>query len=98
MEHVYLWNNGAGGTQWTLESMFALGTRYQVLCQTQDEYDLLRGYSLMFGRELELDIFRKWLTKRGMRQLQSHHDHSKMPLRLLPVVFTTWPSVNLRGL
>lgn len=98
MQHVYLWNYGDGGQLQTVEQMFSYSIRFQVLCKTQDELDILRGYALMFSRGLEVDTWDEWNRKRGMRQLQSHHDHSIMPLRLLPIVFTTWPNAELRGL
>ncbi len=98
MEHVYLHINGGFAARQTLEEMFAYNVRYQVLCQTQDQYDLLKAYQLMFSRELELDIFDTWQCKVAMRRVQMLYDHSKMPLRLLPFVYTTWPNANLRDL
>lgn len=98
MQHVYFWNLGGLGHRWKLQAMFEYNVRFQVLCKTQEEYDLLFGYSLMFGQELELDTWEGWNKKRQMRQLQAHYDHSLMPLRLPPFVFTTWPDAKLRGL
>lgn len=92
MEHVYFSNLGGIGHRWELQAMFNYDARYQVLCKNQEEYDLLYGYSLMFGRELELDTWEHWQLRRTARKALGSS------LRLLPFVFTTWPNAELRGL
>lgn len=102
MELVF-WQHINGGRQpepMTLDQVFAWNIRFQIMCRTQEEKDLLEAYQLMYGREVQVDVWDQWKHQRRMRKMQSHYDHSKLELRLLPITFTTFRTHDgqLRGL
>lgn len=104
MERVFSWHYGNPEGEIPLEEMFALRFQFNVLVQNQTELDLFKGYELMFGRELFIDVFSHWKCRRAasMSMAVSAPTYGSGPaprvLRLLPWVFTTWPDANLRGL
>lgn len=72
----------------TIEMMFNHNVRYQVICQNQEEKDYLLGLSLVYGRQLQVDVWDEWLTQREADRLCTDP--------LLPIVYSTFP-VDLRG-
>lgn len=97
---LYQHSNGAHVGQLSLDQAMKWNIRFQILCQNQEEKDLLDAYQLMYGREVEVDIFEAWKVKRNLSRVRDHYDHSAKVLRLLPVVFTTFRThgSQLRGL
>ncbi|MNR36471.1 hypothetical protein D3C85_1543930 [compost metagenome] len=98
IEHVYQHiNGGIQPEPMSLDQMFAWNIRFQVLTYTEEQRDYLFALQLMYGREIQIDTWEGWETKRRMQDMAAHYDHSKVKLRLLPIVFTTF-KLNLRGL
>lgn len=100
MELVF-WQHINGGRQrdpMTLDQVFAWNIRFQIMCRTQEEKDLLDAYQLMFGREVQVDIWDEWKRERRMRRMKSLP--SGIEQKLLPITFTTFRTHGgqLRGL
>lgn len=85
IEHVYQHQNGwLLGTSTSLEDLFNYNVRYQVIVDTEQQYDYLYALQLMYGRELEIDTWASLAEKR-----EALWETRRMKLRLLPIVFTT---------
>ena len=93
IEHVYQHQNGGlFDMPITLDNMFNYNVRYQVIVDTERQFDYLFGLQLMYGRELEMDTWAGWNEKRiALMETRG------LKLRLLPIVFTT-SKISLRGL
>lgn len=87
-------NNGKQFGVVGTEQVFNWGIRFQILCRDQDELDLLEGYKLMYGKDVQVDIWDEWKRKDKSAVWGSTIQRQ----RLLPITFTTWPDANLRGL
>lgn len=72
--------------------------RSQIFCQNQEEKDYLTALGLMFGREIEVNIWDEWLV--GKEPFMSMTDEGiKIEYHrpnVLPIAYTTWP-VDLGG-
>lgn len=86
-------NGGIQPGTMTLDQVFAWNIRYQILVKNQEEQDLLAGFCLVYGREVQVEVWSEWQSTR-----QAVRAMGCMPPRLLPIVFTTLPPMNLRGL
>lgn len=93
--HLYIRGMPVGSMG--IDQVFAYNLRYQVIVDTEEEHDYLFACQLLYGREIQIDTWDGWQQKRRLRNLAAHYDNSKMPLRLLPTVFTTSERI-LRGL
>ena len=83
-----LWHHIRGSMQptpMTLEAMFAWNIRFEVITQTQEEFDFLYGMQLMFGRELEMKTWAEWKEEWDVANL--YHVKKKF---ILPFAFTTF--------
>ena len=79
---------------YTLDEMFNYRIRYQILTKTQEELDYLKGMMLMYGRDIEIDVFLDWKHKQRCKRVAK-----RAYAKLLPIVFTTFNAGNsLRGL
>lgn len=67
----------------TIEAMFAWNIRFEVITQTEEEFDYLYGLQLMFGRELEMKTWAEWKEEFDA----SPQFRKKKPL---PFTFTTF--------
>ena len=86
----------------TLDQMFSHRIRFTVLCKTQDELEILKGYELMYSRKLEIYTLNQWKQRKpvpyltvsdGKRLLVTGQPH------LTPVVYSTFkPGDYFRGL
>lgn len=75
----------------TLDEVFAWNVRFQVLVENQEEHDLLSAYQLMFGREIQIDVFSEWLRKHGPQEVEiGGNIYFHAGDSLLPVTFTTF--------
>lgn len=92
-----IYMNGVGGkSEWDLDDVFNYGVRFQILTQTEEERDYLIGLQLIYGRQVDIHTWNQW--KNEVRALWEIHP-MVMPIRLLPVVFTTYDAGNsLRGM
>ena len=100
MELVF-WQHINGGRQpdpMTLDQVFAWNIRFQILCRTEEERDLLTAYQLMYGREVQVDVWDEWKLERRMRRMKSVPGGIEQ--KLLPITFTTFRTHDgqLRGL
>lgn len=99
MELVF-WQHINGGRQpnpMTLDEVFTWNIRFQIMCRTQEEKDLLEAYQLMYGREVQVDIWDDWRKQPTPAEWEIY---VSKPSRLLPITFTTFPTHDgqLRGL
>lgn len=84
------------GPKWTLHQVFEYRIRFQILCQNQEEVDTITGFSLVYGREVDVCTWDQWRHRVRMSKIQEHYGTGKL-LRLLPIVFTTYdPGDSLR--
>ena len=91
IEHLYQHQNGGlFDMPISLEDMFHYNVRYQVIVDTEDQYNFLYALQLMYGRELEIDTWASLAEKR-----EALMQTSRLKLRLLPIVFTV-SRVSLR--
>lgn len=75
----------------TLEQVFAWNIRFQVLVKNQEEYDLLSAYQLMFGREIQIDIFSEWKKLNGPQEITiGDSQFLRAGNVLLPFAFSTF--------
>lgn len=103
---LYEYRNGAPIGSLSIDAVYTYNIRYQILCQTEEEHDYLSALQLMYGREVQVDIWSKWKRKRLVQyHLLAHNPEaprtgSLAPLnKLLPIVFTTFDAGDsLRGL
>lgn len=72
----------------SIDQMFNHNIRFQVICQNQDEKDYLGGLCLVYGRQLQVDVWDEWLAQRKADKLCTEP--------LLPIVYSTF-SIDLRG-
>lgn len=72
---------------YTIEEMFAYGVRFEVIVQSEEEFDYLFGLQLMFGRELEMKTWAEWKEEYDVLATLDNR-HKKVPL---PICFTTFP-------
>lgn len=89
MEFMLYSNGQGGGRLWSLDEMFRYNVRFHVLVQTQDELDQLEGYMLVYGRKLEVSLYKDWQRSQRVSQYKVKHGLLKKPLALPPLVFTT---------
>lgn len=88
--YQYLQGGLQPGTM-SLEQVFSWNIRFQVLVRNQEEKDLLSGYQLMFGREIQIVIWDDWLKEHGPQEIEiggtkfTHAGGS-----LLPITFATF--------
>lgn len=97
-DRLYHHING-GGTDVpcsSIDMMFGNNVRFQVLCRNQEEKDYLQALCLVYGRQLQIDTWGEWTAKVALSEARAYCDSQYQPLRLLPVVYTTF-HVNLRG-
>lgn len=101
MELVF-WQHINGALQrdpMTLDQVFAWNIRFQIFCRNQDEKDLLSAYQLIYGREVQVDVYKEWMNSRGPHEVDiGGHKYMMAGKSPLPFTFTTWPDANLRGL
>lgn len=75
----------------SLDELFAWNIRFQVLVNDQEEFDLLSAYQLMYGREIQIDVFSEWLRKHGPQEVEiGGHIYHCAGDSLLPITFTTF--------
>ena len=80
----------------SLDELFAWNIRFQVLVNDREEFDLLSAYQLMYGREIQIDIFSDWVKVHGPQEVNiggnlfMHAGGS-----ILPVTFTTFNHINM---
>lgn len=84
IDHVYM--QGQSTAPWTLDNLFAYKIRFQVLVDTEDQFDYLSALQLMYGREIELDTWAGWHEKKDALKATRG-----MELKLLPTWFATSP-------
>lgn len=96
---LYQHSNGAYVGKMSLDAVMGWNTLFQIFCQNQEEKDLLDGYQLMYGRQVQVDIFDEWMKDYGPRKVfiggNEFMSAGKSPL---PLSFTTWQTDALRGL
>lgn len=75
----------------TLEEVFSWNVRFQVLVENQEEYDLLSAYQMMFGREIQIDVFSEWVKHSGPQPVTiGDTQFMRAGESLLPIAFTTF--------
>lgn len=84
IEQVYL--QGMPDSPMSMDKLFAYKIRFQVLVDTEDQFDYMTALQLMYGREIELDTWAGWHEKKNALMATR-----KQELRLLPMWFTTTP-------
>jgi len=85
IEHLYQhMQSGMFAVPFPLESVFDFNIRFQVIVDTEEQYDYLYAMQLMYGRELEIDTWASLAEKR-----EALMQTNRLKLRLLPIVFTT---------
>ena len=89
MEFMLYHNGQGGGRLWSLDEMFQYRVRFHVLVQTQDELDQLEGYMLVYGRKLEVSLYKDWQRSHRASQYKVKHGLLKKPIALPPLVFST---------
>lgn len=81
----------------SLEQVFAWNIRFQVLVRNQEEYDLLSAYQLMFGREIQIDIWDEWVKPiPTLKMTDTSISIGSVHRKLLPFTFTTWSGMDMR--
>lgn len=80
----------------SLDELFAWNIRFQVLVENQEEHDLLSAYQMMFGREIQIDVFSDWVKVHGPQEVNiggSTFMHAGGSI--LPITFTTFNHINM---
>lgn len=72
----------------SIDAMFNHNIRFQVICRNQEEKDYLAGLGLVYGRQLQVDVWDEWYAQRQADRLSTDP--------LLPIVYSTFP-IDLRG-
>lgn len=104
MELWVTYRNAQISAMTTLDQMFSHRIRFTVLCQTQDELDILKGYELMYSRKLEIYTLNQWKERepviKGYTQTDDGEiNYIKEYSKLTPVVYSTFkPEDHFRGL
>lgn len=70
-----------------VEQVFNYGVRFEVIVQSEEEFDYLFALQLMFGRELEMKTWAEWKEEYDVMGTLDVR-YKKVPL---PFTFTTFP-------
>lgn len=70
-----------------VDKMFAYPVRFEVITQTEEEFNYLYALQLMFGRELEMKTWTEWKEEYDVYATIDAR-YKKVPL---PICFTTFP-------
>ena len=85
-----LWQHIRGHMQpepMTIEAMFAWNIRFEVIVQTEEEFNYLYSLQLMYSRELEMKTWAEWKEEYDVMGTLDVR-YKKVPL---PFTFTTFP-------
>lgn len=75
----------------TLDQVFEWNIRFQILCLNQEEYDLLQGYQLVYGREVQVELFSEWRKTCGPQKVMiGGFEFTTAGSSPLPFTFTTF--------
>lgn len=98
-----LWLLTPGGLNeqpWSVDQVFLYKVRYQIFVRNQEEKDLLLGYSLMYGRDVQVDILSEWVERHGpkTRHIGGQEFTFAGTESPLPITFTSIYDPKLREL
>lgn len=81
-----LYFQGQSDSEWTLDQVFEYKVRYQILADSEDQFDYLTALQYMYGREIQIDTWAGW-----HEDAAAYLATRRIKKVMLPVWFSTTP-------